>query len=70
MAWSKQQKIGFLGFLLWVFGVGLTASLTFATGGPVPIIAALSIWIGTWLNTRSNYLRSTETNERPKMDDA
>lgn len=70
MAWSKQQKIGFLGFLLWVFGVGLTASLTFATGGPVPIIAGLSIWIGTWLNTRSSYLGSTETNETPKSHNA
>ncbi len=46
---------GFLGFLLWVFGIGLTASLTFETGAPVPIFAAGAIWLGTWLATTSRF---------------
>ena len=60
MAWSNRQKEGFFGFGLWVFGISLTASLTFHTGGPVPIFAAVTIWAGTWLNTRANYLDAME----------
>ena len=69
MAWTKRQQMGFVGFLLWVFGVGLTASLTFETGAPVPIFAAVSIWIGTWLNTRSNYMDASDTADQSQNAD-
>ncbi|MHC4875871.1 MAG: hypothetical protein ACYTGL_05185 [Planctomycetota bacterium] len=69
MAWSKRQKEGFFGFCLWVFGISLTASLTFHTGGPVPIFAAVTIWAGTWLNTRANYMEALEKDRKPKNAD-
>lgn len=69
MAWSKGQKLGFLGFCLWVFGVGLTNALTFEVGTPVPIIAAVAIWIGTWLATTSKFKDGTEMASQTKQDE-
>lgn len=68
---TPKQKASFLGFLLWVFGIGVTAALTFETGAPVPIFAAGAIWIGTWLTTTSKFTDAPEAaRQSQKNDDA
>lgn len=66
---TPKQRASFLGFLLWVFGIGLTAALTFETDAPVPIFAAGAIWIGTWLTTTSKFMGTPETARQTQTND-
>ena len=68
--YDRLSHYRILGFLLWVLGLGLTASLTFETGAPVPIFAAGAIWIGTWLATTSRFTNAPGTARQLEKNDA